>query len=100
MMEDFNDIAKPSEKFGKQQPSRQKTNIFNSFLNTYSLIDLGFMGPPYTLTNGRGFGQTVITCINRSHATDERLSVFPDTIVIHLPRPKSNHNPIFLKLIP
>lgn len=43
---DFNEISKPSEKFGGGPPSKHKMKIFNNFLNVCELIDLGSIGAP------------------------------------------------------
>lgn len=85
---DFNDIAKLSE---------QKMSVFNNFLTNYGLVDLGFLGSPFTWTNGRIGNQIVRTQIDRAHANCEWLSHFLDIKVIHLPKPRLDHNPLLLK---
>lgn len=96
---DFNEISQPSEKFGEGPPSEQKMKIFNTFLNSCNLLDLGFIGTPFTWTNGRLGNQIVRTCIDRAHANFQWLSLFLDSKVFHLPRPRSNHCPILLKTL-
>lgn len=93
VMRDFNDIAKPSEKLGGQLLSQQKLNLFNTFLNTCGLLDMSFMGPPFTWTNGRSNGQIVRTHIDRAHATSDWIMLFLDIKVLNL----SRSSPIHLK---
>lgn len=64
LIEDLNDIAKPSKKFGGCPPSQQKINNFNSFRNSYGLIDLGYLGSHYTWTNCRNNREIVRTHID------------------------------------
>lgn len=96
VMGDFNDIVVPSEKFRRRPPSKVKINTLNCFLNTCRLVDLGFVGPCFTWTNGRINGQVIRTNIDRCHATSTWLNLFSDTKVQHLPRPMSDHNSIIL----
>lgn len=70
-MGDFNEIAHPNEKFRGNQPSRIKMNFFNNFLNTSNLIDLGFVGPKFTWTNGRLPHDIIRTRIDRAYATPD-----------------------------
>lgn len=52
LLGDFNDIAIPSKKFGGGPPQYIKIKFFNTFLNSRGLIDLGFIGLPFTWING------------------------------------------------
>lgn len=96
---DFNDIAKPSEKFGGGPPSTTKLNFFNHFLNCGGLLDLGFVGP---LSLGLMVGKTytilelVLTLLMLPHW----ITLFPVTKIYHLPRVKSDHCPILLQTSP
>lgn len=96
-MGDFNDISKPSEKFGGRPPNQGKINNFNNFLNTCGLLDLGFMGTRFTWTNGMTNGQVIRTRIDKCHATANWLALFLESKGQHLPRTRSDHNPIILK---
>lgn len=90
-------LKKTFEKFGGRPLSQVKLNSFNSFLNTCGLVDLGYVGPPFTWTNGRSNGQIVRTRIDCTHATSDWITLFHDSKVFHLPRPRSYHCPILLK---
>lgn len=61
LIRDFNDIADPAEKFGGDPPSFTKMYFFNSFLNTCRLVELGFIGPKFTWTNGRSLNHLIKT---------------------------------------
>lgn len=97
IMGDLNEISKPFEKFGRGPPSEYKMKIFNTFLNSCNLLDLGFIRTPFTWTNGRLGSQIVRTRIDRIHANFQWLSLFPDSKDFQLPRPRSDHCPILLK---
>lgn len=94
---DFNDIASTSEKFGGGPPNDLKIELFNNFLNTCGLLDLGFVGPPFTWTNGRSGGHIIRSRIDRAHANFNWVSHFPDTTVLHLPKSRFDHCPLLLK---
>lgn len=93
-MGDFNEIANRNEKFGGRPPSSSKMAFFNNFLNTSNLIDLGFKGPKFTWTNCRDNNRLIRTHIDRFHANQNWLSMFPNTKILHLPRVKSDHCPL------
>lgn len=94
---DFNDISKPLEKFGGGPPFEHKMSIFNNFLNSCSLLGLGYVEPPFAWTNGRHGNHIIKSCIDRAHANFQWVSLFPDSKVFHLPRPRSDHCLILLK---
>lgn len=96
IMGDFNDISNTKEKFGGRHPDLNKMALFNDFLNTCNLIDLGFIGPLFTWSNNREHGKTIRTRIDRCHANSSWLNIFPNSIVSHLPRTHSDHCPILL----
>lgn len=74
--------------------------IFNEFLHTANLIDLGFCGPKYTRTNCRDLGSLIRTRIDRAHANPMWLNAYPEAKVTHLPRLTSDHCPILLRTNP
>lgn len=94
---DFNDIEKPFEKFGGRPPTLTRINFFNTFIDCCGLLDLGYIDPPFNWTNGRDNSPVIRTCIDRVHATSDWITLFPDSKVFHLPRPRSDHCPILLK---
>lgn len=99
IMGDFNDIASSKEKFGGRPPNIGKMISFNNFLNSCTLIDLGFSGPLFTWTNNRDHGKTDRTRIDRCHANSLWLQLFPNSFVSHLPRTHSDHYPILLNIL-
>ncbi|KAH1065076.1 hypothetical protein J1N35_030063 [Gossypium stocksii] len=54
--------------------------------------DLRFIGPSFTWQRGNTYER-----IDRALANDHWISFFPNTLVYHLPRIKSDHRPIFIK---
>lgn len=91
---DFNAILFESEKFG----GRLNDNgcpIFGDFVHALTLQDIGFTGLKFTWKRGRDFER-----LDRAIGNDEWVKTFPNFPISHLPRIKSNHQPIFLSLRP
>lgn len=100
IMDDFNEISHPNEKFGGNPPNKVKMNLFNDFLYKVGLIDLGFIGPKFTWTKCRDPRLLILTRIDRAHAYIDWLYLFPKTKVFHLPQITSDHCAILLKTNP
>lgn len=94
---DFNDISSPRKNLEVSPPNRMKMRTFNSFLNKAKLIDQGFIGLKFTWTTCRPNGSLVRTRIDRAHANDGWLNIFPKSKVLQLPFLTSDHCPILLK---
>ncbi|XP_019240872.1 PREDICTED: uncharacterized protein LOC109220861 [Nicotiana attenuata] len=62
------------------------------------LTDLGFYGPKYTWSNGRGPGSIVWKRLDRGLANDEWLTSFPATTITHLASAGSDHSPLLLEI--
>lgn len=43
-------------------------NNFNKFIRNNSLIDLGYIGNPFTWHNKRGYEDTIFSCLDRGFA--------------------------------
>lgn len=61
------------------------------------LVDLGFIGPPFTWTNDRTRTGIIRTRIDSAHTTPNWLSIFRDRKIMHFPMNRSDHYPILLK---
>ncbi|XP_039010227.1 uncharacterized protein LOC120138909 [Hibiscus syriacus] len=74
--------------------SDQGTNKpFSDFIHIAGLTDLGYQGPPYTLSRGNS-KQWLDRCIANSSWVDQ----FPESYVKHLERIGLDHRPILLRL--
>lgn len=71
-----------------------RINFFQNAINSCGLSDLGFSGPKFTWWNKRPDGSMVFERLDRFLGNSEWLNLYPDNTVHHLPRFKSDHNPI------
>lgn len=97
---DFNDILSPSEKWGRRDACRTRMGEFQNCINSCGLSDLGFTGPKFTWINKRSEGGLVLERLDRFLGNGGWISLFPDSTNYHLPRLKSDHNPILLRTHP
>lgn len=97
---DFNDVLCSAEKWGVRDVCKSRIDDFNHVVNSCGLLDLGYSGPKFTWVNKRDNGSLVMERLDRFLANAEWLSIFPESVVSHLPRTKSDHNPILLNTIP
>ncbi|KAL1151813.1 hypothetical protein V6Z11_A09G067300 [Gossypium hirsutum] len=68
---------------------------FGDFITFVELHDLGFRGPPFTWHRGFLFER-----LDRALGNEAWLRNFPDCMVTHLPKIKSDHRPLLLVLNP
>ncbi|XP_057444746.1 uncharacterized protein LOC130736989 [Lotus japonicus] len=90
---DFNSYLSASNKLGGGPPNLSSMNKFRDCLDACSLSDLEFKGPPFTW-EGRGVKERIDWALSN----DNWLLSFPEATILHLPRLKSDHKPILIKL--
>nr|XP_009767379.1 PREDICTED: uncharacterized protein LOC104218552 [Nicotiana sylvestris]XP_016449441.1 PREDICTED: uncharacterized protein LOC107774429 [Nicotiana tabacum] len=95
---DFNVIASVEEKIGGIPYQMSKSIEFLSMTKDCGLVDLGYYGPKYTWSNGRGQCSIMWKRLDRGLANDQWLETFPAVTVSHLASAGSNHNPMLLEL--
>ncbi|XP_021826248.1 uncharacterized protein LOC110767113 [Prunus avium] len=88
---DFNEMLHVEDKLGGALSIRHKG--FKKWFDNHAMVDLGFYGPKYTWTNKRVFER-----LDRAICNLAWKSLFGEAHVKHLPRTKSDHNPIKLCL--
>jgi hypothetical protein len=69
---------------------------FRSFIDHFGMIDVGFVGNPFTWRNNRHGLKNIIERLGRGLAFPAWVHLHPDFSLIHLPTHNSNHNPISL----
>ncbi|KAI3943573.1 hypothetical protein MKW92_024752, partial [Papaver armeniacum] len=67
----FNAICSGEEKFGGVPVLNSNISFFTDFIHQNHLIDLGYKGPAYTWTNGRGFDNLIRQRLDRVLANPE-----------------------------
>lgn len=62
------------------------------------LIDMGYCGPTFTLTNNATVITPIFSRLERVLVSPNWWLQFPEAAVFHLPRLGSDHSPIYLNL--
>jgi len=93
---DFNAITSSMEKSSSSARSHSQNFDFQRALADCQLVDLGFHGPKYTWSNGRGGAALTRKRLDRAVANVEWSSYFNASEVNVLARLASDHNPLLL----
>ncbi|XP_030945883.1 uncharacterized protein LOC115970384 [Quercus lobata] len=97
---DFNEMLVDGDKFGGRTVSANWSLIFKECLDSCNMIDLGFTGPRFTLSNRRDILDLIQERIDRFFANPSWCALHPNARVSHLVRCHSNHCPILLESDP
>lgn len=97
---DFNDYLTADEKWGGNPACNHRMTFFRNAINECGLSDLGYSGPKFTWWNKRPNGNMIFERLDRFLANSQWLQSFPESIVYHLPRFKSDHNPLLFSTTP
>lgn len=73
--------------------------FFSNLINNAELIDLGFVGYPFTWSNNRKGNKFVEARIDRALANPDWLAANPRALVYHLASMGSDHSPILLQTL-
>lgn len=90
---DFNAYLNASDKVGGGSPNYHSMDKFRSCVEDCSISDLGFKGPPFTW-EGRGVKERIDWALG----TEQWVRSVPEATIMHLPKLKSDHKPILMKL--
>ncbi|KAI9080194.1 hypothetical protein K1719_037872 [Acacia pycnantha] len=90
---DFNAILHQDERHGGSIRRAQGCGLFNSFIHSIGLIDLGSNGPKFTWRRG-----TLLMRLDRAICNPAWLQLLPDSMVNNLPKVLSDHRPISISL--
>jgi hypothetical protein len=93
---DFNFVIDQSEKMGGRPVASSSHCPFKHFIDHLGLVDLGFVGNPFTWSNNRQGFETIKERLDRSLATLDWVHLHPKFSLIHLPASIFDHNPISL----
>lgn len=97
MIGDFNQVIHPSEKHGGLRPSTARMNAFLEVIHCCAMIDLGYSGPRYTWSNLRPGPAHVQERLDRALGNHLWVASYPDCVVTHTPRTRSDHHPLILR---
>lgn len=95
---DFNEVMWGFEHFSEcERPERQMA-AFRDVPDDCDLMDLGFVGLPYTYDNGRDAHANVKVRLDRAVANTRWPDLFPEAILHHLVSSRSDHCPLLLEI--
>lgn len=97
---DFNEVLNADEKLGGNPINNNRVKLFWSCLQKYGLVDLDFKHQKYTWTNKkhRKRCQLIFERLDRCVANASWIKNFPNALIRHLPRTKSDHYPLLVNL--
>ncbi|WCJ23872.1 hypothetical protein M5689_005873 [Euphorbia peplus] len=95
---DFNMIKAANEKSGGSRCTISRCGPFLAWIDDLNLVDLDFVGPPFTWFRGQTPRTKVACRLDRALGCLLWRHLFPEAIVRHLPRVNSDHVPIMIDL--
>ncbi|WCJ29423.1 LINE-1 retrotransposable element ORF2 protein [Euphorbia peplus] len=95
---DFNSIKTSEEKRGGSWKTLDRCASFANWINDLQLVDLGFVGPQFTWFRGVTPRTRVACRLDRALSNTAWRLLYPEAFVRHLPRNKSDHVPLLIKL--
>ncbi|CAB4269470.1 unnamed protein product [Prunus armeniaca] len=90
LMGDFNDIMDVSEKRGGLPRTERSLYDFSTFAVNSHLLDLGYVGHPFTWRNKRQEGG-IMKRLDRGFGNDQWVTLYPAATVHHVVVPGSDH---------
>jgi hypothetical protein len=96
LLGDFNSILSSSEKCGGRAFGSSAHGDFADFVHSNALIDLGFVGNKFTLSNHRWGRDNIKERLDRGLANQNWVLQFPNSLINHLPATQSDHCPILI----
>jgi hypothetical protein len=93
---DFNHVLDQSEKLGGLPVASSSYCPFKHFIDHHGLVDLGFVGNPFTWCNNRKGLDTIKERLDRGLAFIDWIHLHPEFSLLHILATHSNHHPISL----
>ena len=97
---DFNMILSQSKKYGGRPYACSSNDPFQSFLDSFGMVDLGFSSNPFTWSSKRQDHHLIKERLDREIANSQWIHLFPHFSVQHLSAHIFDHNPIILDTSP
>ncbi|CAN1133105.1 hypothetical protein LINPERHAP2_LOCUS7458 [Linum perenne] len=93
ILSDFNSILFAEDKRGGAPFNRACNKSFIDTVDVCGLSDLRFNGPRFTWSRNN-----ILVRLDRALVNDHWIDLFPESLVLHLHRLKSDHRPILVRL--
>ena len=94
---DFNEMLSSSEKLSCRPAPPRQLDAFRAALEHCNLVDLGFIGYPFTWNNMQPGTANTKERLDKAVANQMWRSKFPRTIVTHIVSHTSDHLPLILQ---
>lgn len=98
VVDDFNETMWGFEHFSVCARSERQMAVFREVLSDCDLIDLGFVGLPYTYDNGLSGDTNVKVHLDRAVADSSWHDLFGNATLHHLVSSRSDHCPLCLEI--
>lgn len=98
MMGDFNMLLSSDDKRGGRPVAGPSRNPFRFFVDNFDLIDLGFIGFPFTWSNKRAGSALVQERLDRGFANPSWKLAYPEATITHIQAFRSDHRPLLFQL--
>lgn len=98
IMGDFNMLLTSEDKRGGKPIAGPSRNPFRFFVDEFELIDLGFIGFPFTWSNKRVGSALVQERLDRGFANSSWKLTYPEASITHLQAFRSDHRPLLFQL--
>lgn len=100
-MSDFNAVTSQDEhRGGSHYYYNHKASVFSDFIASNNLLNIDYVGPPFTWCNNQSGLARRWARLDRCLANSIWLNSFETCLVKHLPRFLSDHSPLLLMISP
>lgn len=99
-MGDFNCVLEVKDKSGGHPVATSSRNGLRRIIDNLGLIDIGFLGKPFTWNNRRGGTENIQERLDRCYANESWRLNFPRANILHLVALTSDHSPLLLNTHP
>jgi hypothetical protein len=93
---DLNYVLSQSKKLGGRPVASSSHCPFKQFIDHFGLVDLGFVGNPFTWSNNRQGAASIKERLDRGLASLSWIYIHLEFSFKHIPTSSSDHNPISL----
>jgi hypothetical protein len=93
---DLNYVLNQSKKLGGRPVASSSHCPFKQFIDHFGLVDLGFVGNPFTWSNNRQGAASINERLDRGLASLSWIHIHLEFSFKHIPTSSSDHHPISL----
>ncbi|GAA0139842.1 hypothetical protein LIER_01311 [Lithospermum erythrorhizon] len=95
-MGDFNDILNREEKTGGLETTERSMQMFCDFVRDCKVLDIGYVGYPFTWCNHREGGELIRIRLDRVLGNSSWCLQYPKVVCYHLDMAGADHCPVMM----